>query len=265
MTDKPQSRSVNPRKWALIAATGLAAAQPALHLPELFIARAHAASSEAGEAGEGAVEVSEGASGFLTRLGYFEGTYRIVASLYLSGARDLAREHQEASHHAFYEDIEPGLAQYNAPGFTEEAEAFAKAIENDASDDEVEGALTALLQALDRASAATGASLYERLMSMHDLTALAEAEYEGGVENGQVELAMEFRDSWGFFETTRQRALMMQTAEDPIEAEAGRDVLAQLEGAAAVYPSLTAETASDDSSALAVAAGWIEIIALRRK
>ena len=265
---KPSVRRVSPRKWAVLAATGLATATAPAVLPLLSPAPAFAASGEAGEAGEageGGVVLSEGATGFLTQLGYFEGTYRIIANLYLSGARDLARAHQEESHHAFYEDIEPALAKHDAPGFAAEAEAFAAAVRGDASDEEVEAALETLLQGLNKAAAAAEAPTYERLSSLRDLVALAAAEYDGGVEAGKVELAIEYRDSWGFYEVARQRAAAMSASDEAVLAKAGKDVLEQLDGAEALYPSLTTDTASTDPSQLAVAAGWIEIIALRHK
>ena len=263
---KTPPRRVSPRKWAVLAATGLATAAAPVMLPLLGAAPAFAASGEAGEAGEAGVVLSEGPSAFLTRLGYFEGTYRIVAELYLSGERDLARVHQEDSHHAFYEDIEPSLAEYGAPGFATEAEAFANAITQGASDQEVRAALNALLAGLSKAAAAAEAPAFQQIKSLQDLITLAAAEYEGGVEDdGTVELAIEYRDSWGFYEVARQRAAAMAASGDAALAKAGREVLEQLDGAEALYPSLIAETAATDPSQLSVAAGWIEIIALRHK
>ncbi len=267
MSDTPKApiRRVSPRKWAVLAATGLATVAAPAVLPVLSAAPAFASSSEAGEAGEAGVVLSEGPSAFLTKLGYFEGTYRIVATLYLSGARDLAREHQEESHHAFYEDIEPFLAEYGAAGFEAEAEAFAKAVADNASDEDVQAALNTLLAGVSRAASAAKAPAYEQIKSVQDLVTLAAAEYDGGVDEGAVELAIEYRDSWGFFEVARQRVEAMATSDDAVLAKAGKDVLEQIDGAEALYPSLTAETASSDPSQLSVAAGWIEIIALRNK
>jgi len=267
MTHNPKSpaRRVSPRKWAALAATGLAAAAAPVSVHLLSATPAFATSGEAGEAGESGVVLSEGPSAFLTRLGYFEGTYRIIATLYLSGARDLARAHQEESHHAFYEDIEPALAEYGAPGFAAEAENFAKAVNDNASDEEVQAALDALLSALSNAAAAADAPAYEQVKSVQDLITLAAAEYDGGVEGGTVELAIEYRDSWGFFEVGRRRAEAMTLSDNPALAKAGRDVLEQLAGAETLYPALTTDTASSDPSQLSVAAGWIEIIALRNK
>lgn len=263
--EKTASRQVNPRKWAVITVAGLAAAQPVV-LAGLAANPVRAdQAAEAGEAGEAGVEMSEGPSAFLTKLGYFEGTYRIAAELYLTGKRAVAREHLEESHHAFYEDIEEALAKYGASGFAEEADAFVQAIADDASDTEVRKRLEVLLAAVAQSAQASGASAYEQLLSIRELVALAAAEYDGGVDDGKVEMAIEYRDSWGFLETARMRAAALAAGDDAALAEAGRDVLAQLDGAEALYPGLTATEAAADPAQLALAAGWIEIIALRQK
>ena len=285
MTDSNDNapRRIAPRKWAIATLAGLAVAQPAVWTglsagPALAEQAAEAGEAgeeaavspateagEAGESGEGAVELSEGPTGFLTQLGYFEGTYRIAAALYLGGGHDAAREHLDESHHAFYEDIEEALETYRAPGFEAEANAFLTAIADDAAEAEVQARLDTLLAAVSATAAAAGATAHDRLMSIRDLVALAEAEYEGGVEDGHVEMAIEYRDSWGFWETARQRALAMAAGGDPALAEAGRDVLEQLAGTEALYPGLTAAETGKAPGDLTLAAGWIEIIALRQK
>lgn len=271
MSDEtPKSRRVTPRTWAFagtVAASAMAIA-PALTISGFagLASPAMASSGEAGEAGEGGeggVTLSEGAAGFLTALGYFEGTYRIIATLYLGGDRDLAREHLETSHHAFYDDIEEGLAGYDAPGFRDEDRAFVAAITSDAPDDEVTAALETLIAALDRTGAAAKAPARDQMLSIRDLLALAAAEYEGGVEDGIVTLGMEYRDSWGFYETARMRAAALAEASDPKLAQAGAQALERMAGLDALYPSLSAARASTDPSPLAGAAAWAEIIALR--
>lgn len=259
------TRLVSPRKWAAATVAGLAVASPAI--PTALLPQAVLASEvgEAGESGEAGVTRREGPSDLLTQLGYFEGAYRIIAQLYRSGARDLAREHLELSHHAYYEDIAPELKAYDAPGFESLDQAFKNAVIEDAPVDAVDRALAAVLDGLDAAARAAGATPRQRLMSIHDLMTLAAAEYEGGVEDGHVELDMEYRDSWGFFETARQRAMAMAASEDAALAKAGQDVLQQMQGLEAFYPGLTAETVAGDTSQLNAAAGWIEIIALRQK
>lgn len=260
--DQKPARRVNPKTWALVgtvAATALAAGQPAT-APFAAIAPAFA---EAGEGGEAGVVLTEGTAEFLTRLGYFEGTYRIAAALYLSGEREAAAAHLEESHHAFYEDIEEKIAIYGAPGFAAEAGAFTAAVLDDAGDDALRAAYDSLMARIAENAAAAGASAYEQVISLHDLLDLAAVEYAGGVWEGVVEVPIEYRDSWGFVETVRGRAAALAASDDPGLAKAGAEVLELLDGVDVLYPALTSETGAMDASQLAVAAGWAEIIALR--
>lgn len=270
MAGKSEKRLVTPRKWALagsVAASALVAAHPAL-LASLAVAAslpgsvAHA--SEGGEAGEAGVVLSEGPSAFLTELGLFEAAYRIVTALYAAGKVDQAREHLEGSHHAFYEDLAEQITQHNAPGFKAEVQAFAAAVNDGGALADVQHAQTQLLKAVDIARQAAPASARDRIMSMKDLIAVAAADYEGGVENGQVTVAFEYRDAWGFVEVVRARAEAMAALPEVDLAQAGRDVLAQLDPLAPLFPSLLATSTTGDPALLHVAAGWIEIIALRQ-
>lgn len=266
MTDTTKPRKVTPRKLALLTATSLAAAAP-LALPIFaaggVVVATAAEASEGGEGGEAGVARSDGPSAYLTELGYFEGTYLIIAALYLGGERELARAHMEESHHAIYEDIAPKLAERGAPGFDAAAQAFADVVAGDAGDDAVKAAFETLMAQVAEARAAAGLSLHHQLISIRDLLALAHAEYQGGVEAGTVEVPIEYRDSWGFYEVARLRVAAL--ASDPATAEAGQALLDRLEGLEALYPGLTVETAPDDPAPLAAAAGWADIAALRHE
>lgn len=271
MTDSPEtSRRVHPRKLTLagLAAGALVAAQPAALGPLLATALplpAGAAAGEGGEAGEGGVVLSEGPAEFLTSLGYFEGAYRIAVRLYLDGDRAAAAEHLEDSHHAFYEDIEEQIARYGAPGFAQEAAAFTSAIIDDKGDAAVRDSYAIVMAKVAENANAAGASAYDRAMSVHDLVELATAEFEGGVDAGEVIVPIEYRDSWGFYETARARAEAFAASDDAGLAGAGADLLDHLAGVAALYPSLTSDKAAADPADLVVATGWSEIIALRLK
>ncbi|MDF1855994.1 hypothetical protein [Pseudooceanicola sp.] len=260
-----RSRSVTPRRWVAATAASLAILQPAL-IAGFHPTPLHASESgEAGEAGEAGLPPTDGPAAFLTHLGYFEGTYRIIATAYLAGQRGLAREHLDLSHHAFYEDIEEELAANHAPGFEDLAAAFAAKINADAPDAEVEGAYRALMNAVTSAAEATGATAYQQLIALHRLMLLAASEYQGGVGDGTVEMAIEYRDSWGFYSSAKARAEHFAAGGDATLAAAAADVLRRMDGLDALYPGLTAQTAAADPSPLAVAAGWIEIIALRTR
>lgn len=264
----PAPRRVSARRWALAGtAISLALAGTApTPVAKLLVTPAHASdAAEAGEAGESGVDLAEGPSAFLTSLGYFEGTYRIAARLYLDGHREGAAAHLDESHHAFYEDIETYIAEYSAPGFAPEAEAFTAAIMQDQGDETVRATYDALMARVATNAAAAKASAYDQAISVHDLIELAAAEYEGGVDAGEVVMAIEYRDSWGFFETARVRAEAFTQSGDDALATAGKDILEHLAAVDALYPSLTSETASPDAADLVVAAGWSEMIALRLK
>lgn len=266
MTDKPMPRLVTPGKWVLIAATGLAAAQPAL-APDFLFAKAHAASEagESGEAGEAGVELGDGPEAYLTELGLFEEAHRIVAALYAQGETDLAREHLEASHHAYYEDIAPRLAEHGAPGFEAQTEAFARAVTQAGDPSAVAQAAAAIFQAIEVARSAAAPSVRTRVLSIHELLAIAAANFGGGVEAGIVTEALEYRDAWGFVETARALAEALAGSADTGQAEAGREILKQLDAVAPLFPALTATQAPGDPGLLAAAAAWIEIIALRQE
>ncbi|MGX9351039.1 hypothetical protein ACS3QZ_07550 [Shimia sp. W99] len=275
MTDENTPRTTRPRKWSLagtVAATALAAAHPVVVASIAATTGLHATAAEsseggeAGESGEAGVELTEGPSAFLTQLGYFEGTYRIITRLYLDGETDAARAHMEESHHAFYDDIEDALQAYGAPGFKSEDAAFVAAVRDGADADTVRKAFDTLHEAISLNAAAADASLRDQILSLKDLVALAAAEYEGGVAgDGAIDIAIEYRDSWGFYDVARARAQAMVDAGTPDAVKAGQDVLDQLDGAEALYPGLLTDKASTDPSQLTVATGWIEIIALRQE
>lgn len=263
MTTTP--RRVAPRSWALagtVAASALIAGQLA-PLANVFATPAMA--QEAGEAGEAGVALSAGPSAFLTELGLFEAAHRIAAQLSAEGETDLARAHLEASHHAFYEDLAEELEEHGAPQFEAQAEAFARAVNDGASAEEVTAAAEAVFAAIDAAGRSADAAALDELMSVKDLLLVAAADYEGGVEDGIVTFAQEYRDAWGFVATARARAETLAASQDATIAKAGRDALEQIDATAPLFPGLTAETAGGDPTLLPAAAAWIEIIALRLK
>lgn len=225
---------------------------------------AHASEAdEAGEAGEAGVSHGDGPAEFLTELGLFDAANRIVAALYVRGERDAAREQLETSHHAFYEDLEQRLAAAGAPAFHDEALNFAAALREGLSDETVAARLSVLLAAIDRARAGSGATPRERVLSLKYLLDVAAADYAGGVDQGEILSDHEYRDAWGFVETARAQARALADDADLALAQAGRDVLVQIERTQALFPDLMPASVSGDPAAMSIAAAWVEIVALR--
>lgn len=289
--DNTPFRLVAPRKWALVAATGLTALHPVASLPfgatpAQAATQTGAAGSEAGEAGEagesgesgvsiesgeggeageGGITLTDGPAHYLTELGLFEATHRIVAALYAAGDVEEAQEHLEGSHHGDYEDLEDALDEHGAAPFEDTAEAFADAVMHGAGPDIVASRTQDVMAAIDAARKAARASDRERVMSIHELVTISAADFEGGVEDGKVSEPHEYRDAWGFAAVARARAEALAASTDVDLAQAGRDVLAQLDKTNALLPGPLAEAVDGDVSILHGAAGWIEIIALRLK
>jgi hypothetical protein len=259
-------RSVRPRSWTMLATTAaLTAAAPVV--PMLATATmAHAQEAgEAGESGEAAVSHGDGVEALLTEMGLFEAAHLIPTALYLRGGRDEALEQFDGAHHAYYEDLATELAEAGVPGFGDEARAFADALHEGLSDETVEARFHTLIAAIARARGATQASLHQQIMAMKRMLDVAAADFAGGVENGEILSEHEYRDAWGFVETVRARASALAASDDADTAQAGTEVLAQLDGLASLFPGLSPEAAPGDPGRIAAAAAWVEIIALRHR
>lgn len=249
MTRAASPRLILPRRSLLGAAASLVALGPASTLW---------AAGEGGEAGEGAV--LEGMSPeleFLTILGLFEAQHRIIAALWAEGAKDTAAEHLAESHHAFYEDLAPGMAALSLPGFQAETEAFAAAVN---SGGDVEATLAPVLSAIATARQATGSK--DQMKAAEALLRVAAGDLEAGVEAGQVTLAQEYRDAWGF--ATVAGLWLDALAEGP-EAEAAGATKAAMAEALAQFGGITATSAPADPGALLAAAARVELAAYRVK
>ncbi|MEZ5752820.1 MAG: hypothetical protein R3D60_12940 [Paracoccaceae bacterium] len=258
----PPPRRVSPRRWAAATTAVLATAIAPISGP-LMLTGAAFAQAESGEAGEAGMIPQDTTAGFLAELGLFEAAHRIVGALYARGDIDEARDQLAGSHHALYEDLADDLASRQAPGFAAETADFAQAVNTGASSEIVEARLQNLLAAVELARLATTDSAYERVMGLKLLLDVANADFSGGVDNGEILSDHEYRDAWGFVETVRAGAQAMTLAPDAAQAQAGRDILAQLERIAPLFPDLQATAAPGDPNLIAAAAGWVEIIALR--
>ena len=264
MTDTPNqtTRHVSPRPWAMATAAALGLAVPLV--PAVVLAPAAYASEagEAGESGEAGVVRQIGVAGFLTDLGLFEAAHIIVGSLYQRGALEEALVQLQDSHHAHYDDLAANVAALGAPDFAAETLAFADAIAAQSPTEIVAARLSTLQAAIDTARDAAGATTRDRILSMKTLLDIAAADFAGGVENNAVTFAHEYRDAWAFVEIVRIRAQALASA--PETAQAGAEILAQLAPLAPLFPDLETTYTDGDPAMIAVAAAWVEIIALRQ-
>jgi hypothetical protein len=250
-------RLVMPRRY-MIAGT-------IVTVGALAAAGARAQSAEGGEGGEGGegavLEGLDAGAEFLTELGLFEATHRIVAGLYLGGATAAAAEHLEYSHHASYEDIEDDIAARGAPGFEPAVGAFAAAVAAGAPAGEVAQLSEAVLAGVEAARA--GAAPADEMKAAEQLLRASAGDYEASVTGGAVTEAQEYRDAWGFAEVARLRLAALAAAPDAEVAAAAGAALAALDPLAEALPGLTATAAPGDPSVILGAAARVELSAYR--
>ncbi|MBK8440053.1 MAG: hypothetical protein IPL38_11425 [Rhodobacter sp.] len=191
MTDPRIPRAIVPRRSLL---AGMAAGMSA----GVTLAAGGGAlwADQGGEAGEGAAiaELPEAVQ-FLSLLGLFEAQHRIVAALHVAGDGAAAVEHLEGSHHAAYDDIAEGVAASGQPDFRPATEALAALVTAGAAPDAVAAAAESVLAAIDAVRATTTAK--DQMKAAEALLRVAASDMEAGVDDGQVTLAQEYRDSWG--------------------------------------------------------------------
>lgn len=219
---------------------------------------------EGGEAGEGAaIAALPEAVGFLTTLGLFEAQHRIVAALYAQGAVAVAQEHLAGSHHAFYEDLEAGIAATAAPVFEGETLAFATAVTAGADAGAVEAAAAEVLAACAAVRKTTQDK--DRMQAAEALLRVAASDLEAGMEGGQVSLAQEYRDAWGFATVAQ---LWLEDLAGDADATVAAAATSALRGKAEVeaqFAGVNATTAPGDAGALLAEAARVELAAFRLK
>ena len=256
MTDTPRRpRTVLPRRailGATVAAIGLVTTSRMI---------AHAA-DEGGEAGEGAALADLPPDiAFLTTLGLFEATHRIVAALVAAGDLAEAQGHLETSHHAFYEDIKEPLATFGGDPFEDTFDAFAGAVQAGSDPADIAAGAEALFAEI--AKTVAKARPADVMAATVALVRVSAADFTGGVENGQVIEIQEYRDAWGFADVARRWLAKLADSADTTTASAAAAGLKAIEPAFALFPDLSATNAPGDPSVLHGAAARIEIAALR--
>ena len=217
---------------------------------------------EGGEAGEGAAiaglpETVE----FLTLLGLFEAQHRIVAALYAAGEVEAAQAHLAESHHAAYDDIEAGIAATGVPKFEDEVANFATAVTSGAEAAAVQAAADKVLSALDAVRHSTGDK--DQMKAAEALLRVAASDMEAGVENGQVTLAQEYRDAWGFATVAQLWLDDLAADANPTVAEAAKAALSGRADVEAQFAGVGASAAPGDPGALLAAAARVELSAYR--
>lgn len=219
--------------------------------------------SEGGEAGEGAaIEALPQAVAFLSLLGLFEAQHRIVAGLYPTDVA-MAQEHLAGSHHAFYEDLADGVTALGLPAFDGAAMAFADAVNAGADAAVVQAAADAVYAAIDAVRAKTATK--DQMKAAEALLRVAASDIEAGVDKGQVTLAQEYRDSWGFATVAQLWLDDLSRDADATVAAAAKAALSGRADVDAQYAGVGALAASGDPGALLAAAARVELAAFRLK
>jgi len=256
MTNKTRgARLVIPRRTFL----GTTAAFVGLAAPSGMNAYA---AGEGGESGEGAA--LEGLSpdvSFLTILGQFEATHRIVAGLVANDDPATAKLHLEQSHHAFYEDIAEGLTERGDPSFEAQADQFAEAIESGADNATTTELADTVIGIIHRT--VHGSKPADVMAAARQLVLIAAGDFEGGVEDGMVVEPQEYRDAWGFANVAEAWLAVVADHADTKVAAAGDAAVRAMQPTAALFDGLDATETDGDASVLYGAAARIEIAALR--
>ena len=259
MTDPRIPRAIVPRRSLL---AGMAAGMSA----GVTLAAGGGAlwADQGGEAGEGAAiaELPEAVQ-FLSLLGLFEAQHRIVAALHVAGDGAAAVEHLEGSHHAAYDDIAEGVAASGQPDFRPATEAFAALVTAGAAPDAVAAAAESVIAAIDAVRATTTAK--DQMKAAEALLRVAASDMEAGVDDGQVTLAQEYRDSWGFALVALAWLEGLAADGNAEVATAATAALAGRDDVAAQYAGVDATQAPGDPAALLAAAARVELAAFRLK
>ncbi len=218
---------------------------------------------EGGEAGEGSAlaELPETVA-FLTELGLYESQIMVVAALSAAGRPDLAREHLETTHHADYADLAERVSKAGGADFAAEAGAFGAAV-TAGSADQVATTAAAVMAPIAALRAKAGDR--DRMLAAEALLRHSAEDLEAGVTDGKVELAQEYRDSWGFTMVALEWLEELAADKTPEVAAAAQAGLSGKDDVLAQYAGLDAAEAPADAGALLAAAARVELAAYRLK
>ncbi|MDT8429701.1 MAG: hypothetical protein RQ757_13170 [Pseudomonadales bacterium] len=167
------------------------------------------ASAEGGEGGEGATTEDSIASDavYLGQLAFIRGHLNVGVDLYRQGQQEAAATHMKHPENEIYTALLPAMEARNAPGFGEELQALALAVEQQQELTVVENAHAQLLSAVDKAEQAVSeqdAALIGAVIV--DLVKTAAAEYDiAAGEDLALENAHEYQDALGFVRIAQQQ------------------------------------------------------------
>ncbi|MEX0619043.1 MAG: hypothetical protein WDZ76_08340 [Pseudohongiellaceae bacterium] len=217
-----------------------------------------------GEGGEpaGADAVTSDAA-YRVQLGLIRGHLLVGVGLYREGQQIASETHMKHPEDELYAALLPALQARNAPGFGEELQQLAQAVENGAPPDRVESAYQNLLNVIDRAENAAAepdaAQLGEVIAT---LVRVAADEYViARAADGSVANAHEYQDAMGFVQVAGQLAQRLETLSNNVEAIT--TIRNQLADIASIWPGLTPPARlSTEPAVLYGTAARIEIASL---
>ncbi len=244
-------RLVVPRRDVVAGIAVTAGA--AVVAPQLALAQGE------GEGGEGAVAEQSGTAALLTALGLVEGHLMAGTETYGKGEVEMATTHMKHPGDEIYTDLEPMLDRYGAPGFADELQALADAVEGGAHAAEVEAARDAVREKIAAARAAVAATQYERVKSIEDLLRTAADEYALGIVDGEVHNLHEYQDAWGFVQVAKDEASKLDVPEG-----VGAAIAEAMAPVDALFPAIVPEGRVDgQSEVLYGAAARVELAGLQ--
>lgn len=247
-----------------LVVTSASADQPASVYPATtMVAPGPMMEGEGGEGeGEGAVSVNlaENDAQFLAQLGLIRGHLWVGMTLYEQGHIEMAKTHMKHPGDELYAGLVSAFEARGLPGFADELQALADAVNNDNSRAVVENAYSALKQAISVNEPVAEMTAGDVLKSISSMLITAADEYAIGINEGKVVNVHEYQDAYGF----QQIALARLEAISAAEQQRGEAAIAEtrriIEGLTALWPTTTPEgMVEGDASRIYGAASRIEL------
>lgn len=219
-----------------------------------------------GEGGEGegegavAVNLAENDAQFLAQLGLIRGHLWVGMKLYEQGHIAMAKTHMKHPGDELYAGLVSAFEARGLPGFADELEALADAVNQDNSADTVHDAYRALKYAISVNEPVASMSTAEVLKSISSMLITAADEYAIGINEGQVTNVHEYQDAYGFQQITLARLDAINEAEQQAAQAAIAETRRIIEGLTTLWPTTTPEgTVEGDASRIYGAASRIEL------